>query len=71
MNPTPGSQITLLELVEALSKQAGREDEIVASVCTLVSRGRVELVGEFVDRHVAGARGTLSDVEPTPRRSAA
>ena len=49
-------EITLLELVEALSKQADSDAEIVETVCTMVESYRIHLVGQFDDRHV----GTLT-----------
>ena len=46
-------EITLLELVEALSKQADSDAE---TVCAMVESYRIHLVGQFDDRHA----GTLT-----------
>lgn len=48
-------EITLLELVETLSKQGGSESEIVETVCSMVASRRVCLIGQFDGRHVGHA----------------
>ena len=45
-------EITLLELVEALSKDAKTDEEIAETVCAMVSSHRVRLIGQFDGRHV-------------------
>ena len=53
--------VTLLDLVSAVSQSARSEAEIVATVVHLVNSGRVRLCGTF-----RGARFDLDSVAPRP-----
>jgi hypothetical protein len=57
------SQLTLLDLVQAVSEYATSEKEVVATVTSLINSGRVLLCGTF-----AGAQITLQAVEQGTRR---
>jgi hypothetical protein len=46
--------VTLLDLVTAVTDSAGSEDEVIATVAYLVNSGKVRLCGNF-----AGARFNL------------
>ena len=50
------SKVTLLDLVQTVSDCATSDDEIVATVASLINSGRVLLCGTF-----AGARLDLAD----------
>jgi hypothetical protein len=57
-------QLTLLDLVDAVSAHASTDDEVVATIVYLVNSGRVRLGGSF--------RGALIDLgnEAAPARAA-
>ena len=45
-----GRDTTMLELVDALTRQTDSEDEVIATVVSLVSSGAVRLCGIFRGR---------------------
>jgi len=57
--------ITLLDLVTAVSAHARSEDEVIATVVYMVNSGTVRLAGNF-----RGARFDLSTVDPRSLRAA-
>ena len=53
LRPLP-RQVTLLELVEAVSAVASNEQEVIATVISMLTRGRVRLCGNFRDEPPEG-----------------
>ena len=58
-----GRDLTLLDLVSAVSRHARSEAEVIATVVYLVNSGAVRLCGTF--------KGARFDLRPRPSRQAA
>ena len=58
--------VTLLDLVTALTEHARNEAEVIATVVYMVNSGRVRLGGNF-----RGARFALADMPVSPSAAAA